>query len=120
MPLLLNAVEWGGQFDGIERCGSLLSALRELSLAVEKKLITAAPRIKLREERKRTAVWDSAAEALFLSKAKGILRDVFIIIQDTGMRPDEVLRMRQKDILWGRLSFMSQRERRSVRLGMFR
>jgi integrase len=79
---------------------ALRTLRRALSLAVEKKLITTAPRIKLREEHNRTAIWDSTAEALFLSKAKGILRDVFVIIQDTGMRPDEVLRMRQKDILW--------------------
>jgi integrase len=63
-------------------------------------LIVVAPKIKLREEHQRTAVWDTATEALFLSKAKGLLRDVFIIIQDSGMRPDEVLRLRQKDVLW--------------------
>jgi integrase len=75
---------------------ALRTLRRALSMAVENKLIIAAPRIKLRDERQRTAVWDSATEALFLSKAKRLLRDVFIIIQDSGMRPDEVLRLRKK------------------------
>jgi hypothetical protein len=44
--------------------------------------------------------WDTAAEALFLSKAEGISWDVFVILMDSGMRPDEVLRLRKKDILW--------------------
>jgi integrase/recombinase XerD len=79
---------------------ALRTLRRALSLALEKKLITVAPKVKLRYENQRTVVWDSATEALFLSKAKGLLRDVFILIQDTGMRPDEVLRLRKKDILW--------------------
>jgi integrase len=79
---------------------ALRTLRRALSMAVDNKLITAAPRVKLREEHQRTAVWDSATEALFLSKAKGLLRDVFVIIQDSGMRPDEVLRLRTKDVLW--------------------
>jgi integrase len=79
---------------------ALRTLRRVLSMAVEQKLIVVAPNIKLREEHQRTAVWDTATEALFLSKAKGLLRDVFIIIQDSGMRPDEVLRLRQKDVLW--------------------
>lgn len=79
---------------------ALRTLRRALSMAVEKKLIIAAPKVKLRDEHQRTAVWDSITEALFLSKAKGLLRDVFIIIQDTGMRPDEVLRLRKKDVLW--------------------
>jgi integrase len=97
---------------------ALRTLRRALSLAVDKKLIVTAPKIKLCKEHQRTAVWDAATEALFLSKAKGLLRDVFVIIQDSGMRPDEVLRMRKKDILWDKALIHIPRARRSVPLGM--
>jgi len=79
---------------------ALRTLRRALSMAVELKWITVAPVVKLRDENQRTAIWDSATEALFISKAKGLLRDGFVIIQDTGMRPDELLQLRKKDILW--------------------
>jgi integrase len=94
---------------------ALRTLRRALSMAVENKLIIAAPRIKLRDERQRRAVWESATEALFLSKAKGLLRDVFIIIQDSGMRPDEVLRPRKKDVLWEKALIHSPTGRPSAR-----
>jgi integrase len=43
---------------------------------------------------------------------------VFTIIQDSGMRPDEVLRLRKKDILWDKDLIHIPRGRRSVPLGM--
>jgi site-specific recombinase XerD len=50
---------------------ALRTLRRALSLVVEKKLIAVAPKVKLRKEHQRTTVWDSATEALFISKAKG-------------------------------------------------
>jgi len=79
---------------------ALRTLRRALSMALEKKQITMAPRVKLRKEHQRTAIWDAASEAKFLSRSKGILRDVFIMIQDSGMRPEEVLCLRARDVLW--------------------
>jgi integrase len=60
----------------------------------------APPRIKLRKEKERTTVFTAERERAFLNAAPQPLRDVFLIIQDAGMRPDEVIRMRWDNILW--------------------
>jgi integrase len=60
------------------------------------------PSIKLRKEYERTAVWDAGTEARFLTVAAQPCKDVFLICQDSGMRPEEVTRLRWDDILWGK------------------
>jgi len=49
-------------------------------------------------EKRRTLLIDSEREHLLLSFAPQPLRDVLVTMQDTGLRPDEVLRMRWEHI----------------------
>jgi len=79
---------------------ALRSLRRMLSLAQEYGILQAAPRIKLRKENQRTAVWDAKAEEALLKVAPQPLKDVFLLCHDSGMRPDEVIRLRWDDILW--------------------
>jgi site-specific recombinase XerD len=73
---------------------------RMLSKAVEWKLIPTAPRISLAEEHAREAVFNEEQQKTLLKIAPQPLRDVATLIFDTGMRPDEVLRMRAENIDW--------------------
>jgi integrase len=89
----------------LKRAGSnqncaLRTLRRMLSLAQEYGIIQAAPRIKLRKENQRTAIWDAKAEEALLKVASQPLKDVFLICHDSGMRPDEVIHLRWDDILW--------------------
>ncbi len=73
---------------------------RMLSLAHEYGILSAAPRIKLRKEKQRTAVWNAEAEQALLKVAPQPLKDVFLVCHDSGMRPDEVIHLKWDDILW--------------------
>lgn len=75
---------------------------RMLRLAVEWKVLRASPRIKLLEEHGRTALIESSTEALLLKHAPQPLADVLVTIMDSGMRPEEVMRMRKEHIFWDR------------------
>ncbi len=79
---------------------ALRTLRRMLSLAHEYGILQAAPRIKLRKENQRTAVWDAKSEEALLKLAPQPLRDAFLLCHDSGMRPDEVIRLRWDDILW--------------------
>jgi integrase len=59
-----------------------------------------APKIRLQKEKRRTLLIDSERERQLLSFARQPLLDVVVIMQDTGLRPDEVLRMRWEHIDW--------------------
>jgi integrase len=59
-----------------------------------------APKIRLQKENRRTLLIDSERERQLLSFAPQPLRDVLVIMQDTGLRPDEVLNMRWEHIDW--------------------
>jgi integrase len=59
-----------------------------------------APKIRLQKEKRRTLLIDSERERQLLSFARQPLRDVLVIMQDTGLRPDEVLKMRWEHIDW--------------------
>ena len=59
-----------------------------------------APKIRLLKEKRRTLLIDSGREQQLLSVAHQPLRDVLVIMQDTGLRPDEVLNMRWEHIDW--------------------
>jgi integrase len=81
---------------------ALRTLRRLLGKAVEWRIITVAPAVKLMKEVGRELTIDPETEAKLLSVAKQPVRDVLIVIQDTGMRPDEVFRIRIENIDWGR------------------
>jgi integrase len=79
---------------------ALRTLRRMLSLAEDQGLLKHLPRIKLRKETGRSATFDASTEENFLQSAKQPMRDIFLIGQDGGMRPDEAVRMRWDDVLW--------------------
>jgi len=81
---------------------ALRTLRRLLGKAMEWKVIAAAPRIKLLKELGREQTIDLEAEGKLLAVAKQPMKDVLIIIQDTGMRPEEVFRIQLENIDWSR------------------
>jgi integrase len=81
---------------------ALRTLRRLLGKAAEWKVIAAAPRIKLLKELGREQTIDLEAEGKLLAVAKQPMKDVLIIIQDTGMRPEEVFRIQLENIDWSR------------------
>jgi len=79
---------------------ALRTLRRMLSLACDWEIIDRKPRITLRKEVERNAVFDSDLEERFLKVAGQPLKDVFLVSHDSGMRPDEAIRMRWENILW--------------------
>lgn len=79
---------------------ALRTLRRMLSLAQEYGILDSVPKVKLRRENQRTAVWDTKMEEAFLKVAPQPLKDVFLICHDSGMRPDEVMRLKWDDVLW--------------------
>jgi integrase len=75
---------------------------RMLHVAVDWRILRAAPRIKLLKELGRTALIGSADEGLLLKHAPQPLADVLVTIMDSGMRPEEAMRMRTEHIFWER------------------
>jgi len=75
---------------------------RLLGKAAEWRVIASAPRIKLAKEQGRELTIDQESEAKLLVVGKQPMRDVLIIVQDTGMRPDEVFHIRIENIDWSR------------------
>lgn len=73
-----------------------------LHVAVEWKELIAAPRIKLLKEVGRTAIITPYMEAMLLKHAPQPLKDVLVIVTDSGMRPEEVMRLRWEHVLWER------------------
>src|SRR5438094_9398064 len=57
-------------------------------------------RIPLRKELGRETLISPEAEAKLLAAAKQPLRDVILVMQDTGMRPQDVFRMRWEHVNW--------------------
>jgi len=66
---------------------ALRTLRRMLRKATEWNLIQSCPRIKLLKERGRDVLIDPVTEAKLLSSSPQPLRDVILIMQDTGMRP---------------------------------
>jgi integrase len=81
---------------------ALRTLRRLLGKAAEWKVITNAPRIKLAKEIGREQTIDPETESKLLVLAKQPLRDVLVIMQDTGLRPEEVFRIRVENIDWQR------------------
>lgn len=79
---------------------ALRTLRRMLGKAAEWGLIIAAPRVKLLKEEGRSALIDKEVEVRLLAAAPQPLRDVAIIVLDTGMRPSEVFEMRWEDLTW--------------------
>jgi integrase len=75
---------------------------RMLGKASEWGLIAKPPRIKLAKETGRQELIEPWMEQKLLLVAKGSLRDVLLIMLDSGMRPSEIFRMRWVDIQWER------------------
>ncbi len=73
---------------------------RILGKAAEWGLIIAAPRVKLLKEEGRSVLIDKDTEERLLAAAPQPLRDVAIIVLDSGMRPSEVFNMRWEDLTW--------------------
>jgi integrase len=79
---------------------ALRTLRRLLGKVVEWKVIAAAPTVKLMKELGRELTIDPETEAKLLAVAKQPLKDVLVVIQDTGMRPEEVFRVRIENIHW--------------------
>ncbi len=75
---------------------------RMLSQAKACDLLQATPKIKTLPEYGRATLIEPEIEQRLLSVAKQPLYDVLLIIQDAGMRPEEVFRMRWENILCNR------------------
>lgn len=75
---------------------------RMLRLAVKQKKLPNTPfadrSIEFLEERGRERVLTFAEERKYLKVANPTLRDVAILMLETGMRPDELFRLRQEDV----------------------
>jgi len=75
---------------------------RLLGKPAEWRVIAAVPTIKLVKEQGRELTIDQDSEAKLLTVGKQPMTDVLVILQDTGMRPDEVFRIRIENIDWMR------------------
>jgi integrase len=83
---------------------------------VEWKVIAVAPAVGLMKEVGRELTIDPETEAKLLAVARQPVKDVLIVIQDTGMRPDEVFRIRTENINWSqRLIFNPNGKTRAAR-----
>lgn len=75
---------------------------RILGKAVKWNVIASAPRLRLQKETGRTQLLDPDFECKLMAYARQPLRDVLMIMLDTGMRPEEVFRMRIENVDFGR------------------
>jgi integrase len=81
---------------------ALRTLRRMLGKAEEWNIIKASPKIKLMQEHARERVIDAEIEAKLLPFCKQPLRDVLMIMRDSGMRNQkEVFRMRWEHLDWG-------------------
>ncbi|HEU5452999.1 MAG TPA: site-specific integrase [Terriglobales bacterium] len=79
---------------------------RMLHKAEEWKVIARAPRVAELEETGRDQLITPERETALLKHAPQPLRDVLLTIQDTGMRPSEIFRMRAEEILWNQSAIL--------------
>jgi integrase len=96
----LDSLALGGSASYINQ--ALRTLRRLLGKAVEWKVIGVAPTVKLMEEVGRELTIDPETEAKLLAVARQPMKNVLIIIQDTGMQPEEVFRIRIENIDWTR------------------
>lgn len=81
---------------------ALRTLRRMLGKAVEWNVTATAPKIRLMKELGREVIIDADSESKLLAVAKQPMKDVLIITQDTGLRPEEVFRIRIENIEWSR------------------
>jgi integrase len=80
---------------------ALKTLRRMLNLAQEWDLIAKVPRIKLAKEIGRSLLLNEEAERRLLSFCGPLLRDIIILLRDTGMRPKkELFPMRVENLDW--------------------
>jgi hypothetical protein len=92
---------------------ALRTLRRMLGKAEEWNIIKASPKIKLMQEHARERVIDADVEAKLLPFCKQPLRDVLMIMRDSGMRNQkEVFRMRWEHLDWGNKRYSSTRANR--------
>jgi integrase len=86
----------------VSTVNSSLRVLRRiLRLAVEWGVVSSSPKVKLlRGERHRDRVLSQKEEARYLAAAIQPLSDIAAVLTDTGMRPEECLRLRWEAITW--------------------
>lgn len=77
---------------------ALRTLKRMLSVAEEMKLLHKTPRIRLAKENGRERLVSAEEEHLIILHAGPMLRDVFLLIFDTGMRPGEACRLQWSNI----------------------
>jgi integrase len=77
---------------------ALRTLRRMLGKATDWGMLQAPPRIKLLKEEGREIIIEPQVEAKLLSAARQPLRDVIVIMQDTGMRPQDVFRLRWEHV----------------------
>lgn len=75
---------------------------RILNWATEEGVLRAAPRIKRSKAYGRSVRIEPWIEQILLEKMEQDVADVFAIMLDCGMRPEEVMRSRWEDVDWGR------------------
>jgi integrase len=80
---------------------ALRTLSRLLHLAEEWKVINRAPRVHLEPENEREELIAPDREQLLLKHAGPKLRDVVVLCQDTGGRPEEIFSLRIENINWG-------------------
>jgi integrase len=73
---------------------------RMLGKAAEWGVIRVVPRVRLAKEHGRSLLIDPETEVGLLAVATQPLRDVLVIMLDTGMRPQEVFRLRWEHVNW--------------------
>jgi hypothetical protein len=98
---------------------ALRTLRRRLGKATEWGLIASPPRIKLLKEEGRSALIDKDAESRLLAAAPQPLRDVAILVLDSGMRPSEVFEMRWEDLTWDPGMIFIPREKPNALDGTF-
>jgi integrase len=95
----VNALTFPGSAYNIN-C-ALKTLRRMMHLAEEWELAVRIPKIKLAKEYGRSLLLNDEAERKLLPFCGPLLRDVVILIRDSGMRPKkELLRMRIEDLDW--------------------
>lgn len=98
---------------GQRKAGSANQALRTLkrmlSHAAELGILQAVPKIKMRKEERRERIIAPWEEALLLESATPTIRDMLVLMLDSGMRPNEISRMRWEDVRWDGNTVLVQR-----------
>lgn len=91
----IDTTQFEGSGSHVNCCLRTLS--RMLHLASEWGYLQKVPRIKLAREKKRTAMFDGAAEHTSLASLPQPWRDVLLLMLDAGMRNQEAVAMRWQD-----------------------